>query len=108
SEYGVEWLHTDAAYSTHNLILLITSAKDGGVTIDHRMKRSYPAYPNMIFLFHQKEFEQALSLQLFISLIKTTFLFIYSPIKSLKKIAVLSNFSCIKNKYPRRTSFTIE
>ncbi|MEQ9929058.1 hypothetical protein, partial [Pectobacterium parvum] len=31
--YGVEWLHTDAAYSTHNLILLITSAKNGGITV---------------------------------------------------------------------------
>ncbi|MFP1868979.1 hypothetical protein, partial [Lonsdalea quercina] len=32
SEYGIEWLHADAAYSTHDLILLIASVKKGRIT----------------------------------------------------------------------------
>ncbi|MFK3663576.1 hypothetical protein ACI2I2_24220, partial [Scandinavium sp. NPDC088450] len=32
-EYGVKWLHADAAYSTHDLILLIASVKNGGITL---------------------------------------------------------------------------
>lgn len=32
TEYGIEWLHTDAAYTTHGLILLIASVKNGGIT----------------------------------------------------------------------------
>ena len=30
-DMAIKWLHTDAAYSTHDLILLITPIKNGGL-----------------------------------------------------------------------------